>query len=52
MLSKVEILQRIKKYLDKWKEDIISNHERAGQVASGKTKKVFRLGCGKMAEAL
>ena len=38
MLSKVEILQTIRKYLNEWKEEIIRNHERAGQVASGKTK--------------
>lgn len=38
MLSKVEILQTIRKYLNEWEEEIIRNHERAGQVASGKTK--------------
>lgn len=43
MLSKVEILQTVKKYLDKWKEDIVGNHERAGQVASGKTKNSFQV---------
>lgn len=38
MLSKVEVLQTVKRYLNEWKEEIIRNHERAGQVASGKTK--------------